>query len=72
MFKIIFLIPCIFLISLQIQAQDSTQTVLTWLNFEGGIGIQPQYEDPGAGKFGLDTQIKRHLIRIHIAGVGEL
>lgn len=57
MFKIIFLIPFIFLVSLQIQAQDSTQTALSWFNFEGGIGIQPEYENPGAGRFGLDIQI---------------
>jgi hypothetical protein len=48
-FKILFLIPFIFLVSIQIQAQDSTQTALYWFIFEGGIGIQPQYEDPGAG-----------------------
>lgn len=70
MFKIIFLIPLIFLVSFQIQAQDSTQTTLSWFSFEGGIGVQPEYEDPGAGKFGFDIQIKRHLIRIHMAGVG--
>lgn len=54
-----------------IQAQNSNKKVFTWFDLEGGIGYQPEYEQPTAGKFGWQLQINRNLISINMTSVGS-
>lgn len=54
-----------------VQAQDSTKYVFSWFDFEAGIGFQPAYKHPTAGKLGWGIQINRNLISFHLGNVGE-
>ncbi len=67
--KLLFLFIIFGLVNLQ--AQDSTNKVFSWINIESGIGFHSDYKSPVAGKIGWQTQIDNHLITVYSGALGK-